>query len=73
MGDDNGEGLFERPEHEIQMYNEKWAEYGGKTKLQRFAANDTDDGEETEDEALPKAKCPNMKGVSLSFLQSVHR
>ena len=57
MGDDNGEGLFEL-EHEIQTYNERWAEYGGKTKLQQFTVNDTDDGEETEDEAPLKAKRP---------------
>ena len=36
MGDDNGEGLFEQLEHEIQMYDERWVEYGGKAKLQRF-------------------------------------
>ena len=61
---DNGEGLFERLEHEIQMYNERWAEYGGKAKLQRFetsTVNDTDDGEDTEDEALPKAKRPKRE------------
>ena len=40
------------------MYKERWGEYGGKAKLQRFTVNDKDDGEETEDEALPKAKCP---------------
>ena len=47
MGDDNGEGLFEQLEHEIQMYNERWGEYGGKAKLQRFTVNDKDDGEES--------------------------
>lgn len=33
MGNDNSKGLFERLEHEIQVYNETWGEYGGKVKL----------------------------------------
>ena len=75
MGNDNGEGLFERLEHEIHMYNKRWGECRAKAKLQRFEisnVNDTDDGEETEDEAGPRPSVLNVKGVSLSFLQSVH-
>lgn len=60
MGNDNGKGLFERLEHEIQVYNETWGEYGGKVKLQRFATStvsDTDD-KETQDDVPPKVKRP---------------
>ena len=35
MGDDNGEALFERLEHEIQLYNEKWENHGGRAKLHK--------------------------------------
>ena len=52
------------------MYNERWAEYGGKAKLQRFetsTVNDTDDGEETEDEALPKAKHERCEPLILAI------
>lgn len=60
MGNDNGKGHFERLEHEIQVYNETWGEYGGKAKLQRFATStvrDTDD-KETHDDVPPKVKRP---------------
>ena len=57
------------------MYNER--EYGGKAKLQRFTVNDTDDGEETEDEALPnKGKRPKLKScfvtVHPSWIDLIH-
>ena len=51
MGDDNGEALFERLEHEIQLYNEKWENHGGKAKLQRFStAEDHDSSTQNDSE-----------------------
>ena len=57
MGSDNGKGLFECLEKEIQVYNERWGEHGGQAKLQRFETpiGDTDN-EETQNDIPPKAK-----------------
>ena len=75
LGPDSGEGMFDRLEEEVKVYNEQHAEDGGKAIIQRFNASQHvhEDGAAKSEKMVLSSKQPLILAICTPVMARAHR